>query len=184
MGNLILITGGARSGKSSYAESLADQMAGEVLFIATATPFDDEMQDRIAKHRRHRPAHWETYEGYRDLQKVFYRGDYSAILLDCVTMMISNLIYDSTNGNLQEKSAEEIGEIETMIKNEIKQFLDEAERRDLTLIIVTNELGSGIVPANKLTRVFRDIAGRMNQYIASRASEVYLLVCGLPQRIK
>jgi adenosylcobinamide kinase/adenosylcobinamide-phosphate guanylyltransferase len=184
MGKLILITGGARSGKSALAEQMAVDAGEPVLYIATATPCDDEMKDRIIRHRQRRPSHWETYEGYKDLEEVFKHKNYPTIILDCVTVMIANLLFSAADKDITAMSAAEVEKLEDLVRYQIKKFLDEMGRHDTTVIMVTNEVGSGIVPENRLARVFRDIAGRMNQMIASRASEVYWVVCGLPQKIK
>jgi adenosylcobinamide kinase/adenosylcobinamide-phosphate guanylyltransferase len=186
MGKLILVTGGSRSGKSTYAETLAKSFKDEVLYIATCVPFDDEMKDRVRKHRESRPKSWETYEAYRDLKEVYCSGDISfkCILLDCITVMISNLIFDLIGEDIENLTSDKINDMEKSILNEIKDFLDAADMNPQTVILVTNEVGSGIIPGNKLSRIYKDIAGRINQYIASRASEVYLTVCGIPIKIK
>ncbi len=186
MGKLILITGGARSGKSVFAESIAVKSGKKVLYVATALPTDVEMQARIDKHRQRRPQEWDTFEGYQDLKRIFHsgQGNYDLILLDCVTVMISNLIYDLTGAALDQMSAADLELIEKKISLEIKEFIDEAVARQVTLIMVTNEVGYGIVPNYPLARFFRDVAGRINQLIAFRANEVYLTVCGLPMKIK
>ncbi|HEY5583284.1 MAG TPA: bifunctional adenosylcobinamide kinase/adenosylcobinamide-phosphate guanylyltransferase [Ruminiclostridium sp.] len=186
MGKLILVTGGARSGKSTYAENLAKSIGDRVMYIATSIPFDDEMKDRVKKHRERRPASWDTFEGYKDLKKVFHEKSqpFQIILLDCITIMITNLMFDFGGFDVENSDEMVINQIETKILQEINEFLDEAILNTETTILVTNEVGFGIVPDNKLARIFRDLAGRANQYIASRSDEVYLLVCGLPIKIK
>jgi adenosylcobinamide kinase / adenosylcobinamide-phosphate guanylyltransferase len=185
MGKIVLITGGARSGKSTYAEELAKSFGQKVMYIATSIAFDDEMKDRIKKHKDRRPSSWNTYEGYRDLKLVYKTKEtFEVILLDCITVMISNLIYDYIGEEVDNLKEEDINEIEKSIMMELSNFIDEAALNRQTVIIVTNELGCGIVPEYKLGRIFRDIAGRANQYIASRAEEVYLTVCGIPMKIK
>ena len=186
MKNIILITGGARSGKSTYAEELAKEAKGGVLYIATSIPFDDEMKDRVKKHKERRPSTWDTFEGYKNLKKVFYNKNlqFDTILLDCITIMVTNLMFDKAGDNFDELNEQEINTMEKDILQEVNDFLNAAEESLKTIIIVTNELGSGIVPEYKMSRVFRDIAGRVNQYIASRASEVNLVVCGIPIKIK
>lgn len=186
MGKIVLVTGGARSGKSTYAEDLAKAVGDNVMYIATSIPFDDEMKERVKKHRARRPKDWGTFEGYIDLKRVFrYKeSPYQAILLDCITIMITNLIFEFGGFDVENFDEEAINELEKRILNEITEFLDEANLNTETLILVTNEIGFGIVPDNKLSRIFRDISGRANQYIASRADEVYLVVCGLPMKIK
>lgn len=185
MGKIILISGGARSGKSTYAEKLAREYGNEVMYIATAIPFDDEMKLRVKQHRESRPASWHTYEAYSCLEKVYSDPkNFEAILLDCVTVMISNLLFDSIGIDFEALSNENFLEMEKNIMKEFVSLLDAAALNTQTLIIVTNELGSGIVPEYKSGRIFRDIAGRVNQYIAMRANEVYLTVCGIPVKIK
>lgn len=186
MKNIVLITGGARSGKSTYAEKLAKETKGGVLYIATSIPFDDEMRDRVKKHKERRPATWYTFEGYENLKQVFYneKMQFNTILLDCITIMVTNLMFDRAGDNFDELSDQSIDIMEKEILQEVAEFIDEAEKSLKTIIIVTNEIGSGIVPEYKMARVFRDIAGRVNQYIASRAKEVHLVVCGIPIKIK
>lgn len=186
MKNIVLITGGARSGKSTYAEKLANQAKSGVLYIATSIPFDDEMKDRVKKHKERRPSTWYTFEGYRNLKSVFYNEEmqFDTILLDCITIMVTNLMFDNAGDSFDDLSNEAIDTMESEILQEVADFLNEAEKSTKTIIIVTNEIGSGIVPEYKMARVFRDIAGRVNQYIADRAQEVHLVVCGIPIKIK
>lgn len=186
MKNIVLITGGARSGKSTYAEKLAKEAKGGVLYIATSIPFDDEMKDRVKKHKERRPDNWYTFEGYKDLKQVFCNEKlhFNLILLDCVTIMVTNLMLEQSGDNFDALNNSDIDIMESEILNEIAEFIDAADKNLKTIIFVTNELGSGIVPEYKMARVFRDIAGRVNQYIASRAQEVYMVVCGIPVKIK
>ncbi len=186
MKNIVLITGGARSGKSTYAEKLAKEAKGDVLYIATSIPFDDEMKARVKKHKERRPDNWYTFEGYKDLKQVFYNEGmhFDTILIDCVTIMVTNLMLDQAGDNFDDINNESIDIMESEILQEVADFLDEAEKSLKTIILVTNEIGSGIVPEYKMSRVFRDIAGRVNQYIASRAQEVHMVVCGIPIKIK
>ena len=173
-----LITGGARSGKSTFAESLMEDYS-EVCYIATARPSDDEeMKERIAKHRARRPDHWHTLEGDRNLASNLPAAD--AVLLDCVTVLLSNYLFDSgeelTEGSVQK--------VEDEVKEELMLLSDFCKKENMELVFVTNEVGSGIVPMHPLSRAFRDIQGRVNQFLASRAEEVYLVVSGIPVRIK
>ena len=186
MKNIVLITGGARSGKSTYAEKLAKETKGRVLYIATSIPFDDEMKDRVKKHKERRPSNWYTFEGYKNLKQVFYNEEmqFDTILLDCITIMVTNHMFDKAGDNFDDFSDEAVDTMESEILQEIADFLDEAEKSTKTIIIVTNEIGCGIVPEYKMSRIFRDIAGRVNQYIASRAQGVHLVVCGIPIKIK
>ena len=188
MGKSILVTGGARSGKSSYAESLAAKEGKAVLYVATSIPFDEEMKSRIHKHQQSRPKGWDTYEGYRYLGTYLKELNtyYDAILIDCITIMVTNLLFDFLDPSLDmdKLTMEQIQQVEEKIQQEIQLLLEGIEKTSSTVIMVTNELGSGIVPESKLGRIFRDIAGRVNQQIAQRADRVYLTVCGIPMQIK
>lgn len=186
MGRAILITGGARSGKSSYAEKLAKELEGNVLYIATSIPFDEEMKLRIRKHKESRPQEWDTFEGYKGLEKVISEKgrQYKGILLDCITVMVTNLLLEYTGMEDRDFPSEDFEKAEATIEKEIEKLMDGIRESEATVILVTNELGSGIVPENTLARTFRDIAGRMNQYIGSRCDEVYMTVCGIPLRLK
>ena len=186
MAKIILITGGARSGKSTYAEKLAMEENTKVLYVATSIPFDVEMKERVKKHRLRRPSNWDTFEGYKDLKNIFTNSslDFDVVLLDCITIMVTNLILEKTGENIESFSEEELNEIEREILKEIDDFLDAGMATTKSIILVTNEVGLGIVPEYKLARFFRDIAGRVNQYIASRAEEVFLVVCGIPVKVK
>lgn len=186
MGKAILITGGARSGKSSYAEKLAKEFAGKVLYIATSIPFDEEMKSRVKMHKESRPSEWNTYEGYRDLGRVVLskgRG-HNVILIDCITVMVTNLLLEYPGIDYDKAGYEDFAESEKAIKSEIERLMEGVRESESTVIMVTNELGSGIVPENVLSRVFRDIAGRVNQYIAEQCDEVFMTVCGLPLKLK
>jgi adenosylcobinamide kinase/adenosylcobinamide-phosphate guanylyltransferase len=186
MGKIVLITGGARSGKSSYAENLAKESDEDVLYIATAVPFDDEMKDRIAKHRESRPSNWCTHEGYRNLKQVFedVTMSFEVILLDCITVMVTNIMFDLIGEDVELLSAMDLSRIEKEVMKEVSDFVISIEENSKTVIFVTNELGSGLVPEYKLGRIFRDIAGRVNQYLAGKADEVFMVVCGIPVKIK
>ncbi|AEB76069.1 bifunctional adenosylcobinamide kinase/adenosylcobinamide-phosphate guanylyltransferase [Clostridium botulinum] len=186
MGKIILVTGGARSGKSSYAENIAKEIGEKILYIATSIPFDDEMKHRVEKHKESRPEVWDTYEGYKDLDIVVREKNnlYDGMLLDCVTIMTSNFMFDYIGDKIEEADNTTLDEVEKKIITTFENLLNEVNKGNITMILVTNELGYGIVPENKLARVYRDIVGRINQYIASRASEVYLVVCGIPMKVK
>jgi len=196
MGKLCLITGGARSGKSRFAEKMASDLNESVLYIATSIVFDEEMKDRVKKHRLQRPSNWETFEGYKNLAPEVLKADkkHKGILLDCATIMMTNLLFDivgttfddfSDAANITEIiTNERLAEIEAKIIKEFEAFIGAVKKTDITAIVVTNEIGFGVVPETVLGRVFRDIAGRVNQYIAGRAEEVYLVVCGIEMKIK
>ncbi len=185
MGRLIVVTGGARSGKSTFAEKLAKDCNCNVVYIATSIPFDDEMRARIKKHVEQRPSNWKTIEAYKDMDRHLAneKSKHVAFLLDCITIMITNLMLD-TSLDWDKASNEEIDGIEAEIKMEVEKLLKVINEKGTTFILVTNEIGMGIVPENRLSRIFRDIAGRINQMLAKAADEVYLCVSGIPVKIK
>lgn len=170
---LIFITGGARSGKSRFAQRLADGMKGRKVFIATAQPLDEEMRVRIEKHKKERPLGWDAVEEPKHLCSAIKKceGKYDVILMECLTMWISNhLTQFNTN--------------ETEILEEVNRLVACCENIESAIIIVSNEVGLAIVPEDSLSRLFRDIAGFANQKIASLADEAYLVIAGLPLNLK
>lgn len=177
-----LLTGGVRSGKSALAQRLLEGESG-VLYIATARCLDGEMERRIALHRASRPAGWATAEASRDLDRVLEAHPPGAVLLDCVSNMVTNLMLDAEPDYdvLSQARAEEI---EEEIAAEFDRFLDTLIRQGRRAVIVTNEVGLGLVSPYRLGRVFADILGRVNQRLAARCDDVYLLSCGLPLRLK
>lgn len=186
MSKTILITGGARSGKSAFAEKLAKETGEKVLYIATSIPFDDEMKERVKRHKAQRPAEWDTYEGYRNLGDVITEKgkSYDGILVDCITIMATNLMFDSIGFEDQSPAYEDFLKAEEYISIHIENLKKGLSAADTTVILVTNELGSGVVPDTAFGRAFRDIAGRANRQLAEQADEVYLVVCGIPMKIK
>jgi len=185
MGRVMLITGGARSGKSSFAEQLVADMGAEIAYIATARAFDAEMEDRIAKHRMQRPAVWQTFEApTQPSQVVATQGNrFDALLLDCLTVMITNRML-AQDIDWDAPSVAQMNAIEADILSEIKALLEATAASRADLVAVTNEVGYGIVPISPLSRFFRDCAGRVNQRLAAAADAVYLVVSGIPVRIK
>jgi adenosylcobinamide kinase/adenosylcobinamide-phosphate guanylyltransferase len=177
---LILILGGARSGKSSYAQRLAAELAGpDVLYVATAEARDDEMRTRIAVHQAERPAGWRTLEAPSLVQAPLEAalGDARAVLLDCVTLLVSNAI-------LSRGDEPSLAEAESAVSAEVDALLAAYRAGSASWILVSNEVGMGLVPPYPLGRVYRDALGRANQMLAAAADRVSLLVAGLPLRIK
>ena len=181
---MILITGGNRSGKSVFAENLAKKTGQRVLYLATAVPFDQDMVHRIQIHQQRRPAHWETYEGYLHLDRVIQekKNQFPCMLLDCLTVWITNLLFYFA----QEEDPEKFpySYLEEQILREAEKIIQAASDSSFQLIAVTNEVGMGILPANTLGRHFCDIAGRVNQMFANASQEVYAVLSGIPVRIK
>lgn len=185
MGRLILVTGGARSGKSSFAEQLVAGLGQEIAYIATARAFDAEMEDRIAKHRLQRPSSWQTFESPTDPSQVVAKQgqEADALLLDCMTVMITNRILTHCV-DWDQPPVDQLNEIEADILSEVQALLKATSEGHADLVAVTNEVGYGIVPVSPLSRFFRDCAGRVNQRMAAYADEVYLVVSGIPVQIK
>jgi len=185
MGNVILVTGGARSGKSSFAEAMLSHK-DRVLYVATAIAFDEEMKERIALHKAQRPDSWETLEAYDDLEdRIVQSGkSYDGILLDCITVMLTNLMFNHKKFDENHLTKEFWVELESQVMTEMQSFVHSMREISETTIFVTNEIGSGLVPENALSRSFRDMAGRINQMMAKESDEVYLVVTGIPLKIK
>lgn len=168
-GSSLFVLGGARSGKSRYAQGRAEAAGGNPVFIATAEAFDDEMRDRITRHRADRDSRWHTVEAPRELAAAIeaLNDKGSVVLVDCLTLWVSNLLLADADIPLAGR-----------------QLCDAIARFDGTLILVANEVGLGIVPDNALARAFRDAAGQLNQSVAATAQQVVLLTAGLPLTLK
>ncbi len=186
MGKITYVTGGARSGKSTFAEKYVVESKLPKIYVATAIPFDNEMKLRVEKHREQRGSQWLTIEGYRDLGEKLRGniGEEKIVLLDCLTNMVSNLMIMEREYDWDNISKEDLHNLEEDIREEVEAILRYIDESDIELVVVSNELGMGLVPPYALGRHFRDIAGRMNQMIAERAQEAYLIVSGLPVRLK
>lgn len=180
---IILCSGGARSGKSEFAEQLALSLKGRKAYVATGQAFDDEMKDRIKKHQMRRGKEWITFEIPLHLHKNWeqIKNVSDVILIDCLTMFTSNHVFSHGDINTQEDA----NRIESIILEELRLLLQEINNsNDKTVIFVTNEIGLGIVPENKLARYFRDITGRVNREVASAANKMYLTISGVTIELK
>ncbi len=186
MGKITYVTGGARSGKSTFAEKYVVESKLPKVYVATAIPFDNEMKLRVEKHREQRGSQWLTIEGYRGLGEKLKGSikEEKIVLLDCLTNMVSNLMIMEREYDWDNISKEDLHSLEEDIRGEVEEILKYIDRSDIELVVVSNELGMGLVPPYALGRHFRDIAGRMNQMIAERAHEAYLIVSGLPVKLK
>ncbi len=173
MGHLVYISGGARSGKSAYAQQLAEICPGDLLYVATAGIHDAEMEARVQKHRADRGERWNALEEPLDLAGKLppVAAGKGAILLDCVTLWLTNLLFQH-------------GEQNEPVLAEVERFLAVLPQITAPLFVVSNEVGFGIVPENRLARQFRDLAGTVNQRLAGAADEAWLVVSGLPVRLK
>ena len=169
MKKIVFITGGARSGKSSFALKQASGIPGKKAYIATAEALDEEMRKRIEDHREQRGKEWDTFEEPLMIAEVIKKiGDrYDAIVLDCLTLWLSNIMHSNL-----------------IIETEIERLISSLLSHQTSVFIVSNEVGMGIVPENEMARKFRDMAGLLNQKIAGAADEVYIVVAGIPLKIK
>ncbi|MBO4402029.1 MAG: bifunctional adenosylcobinamide kinase/adenosylcobinamide-phosphate guanylyltransferase [Selenomonadaceae bacterium] len=175
MAEIILVTGGARSGKSTFAEKLALKIGeGRAAYIATAQIFDDEMAQRVEMHKARRDKNWTNFEAPFDAEKILAEVG-GVVLFDCVTIYLTNWLLTQ---NLDDKN------LHSEFENWIEKLIAAARNSSATVIFVSNEVGAGIVPENKLARVFRDFAGLANQRIAAAAAQVYLTVAGIAVDIK
>src|SRR5438105_4049843 len=172
-GKLIFILGGARSGKTQHAQHLAAQLGGRVAYVATAEPGDDEMRERIARHRAARPAEWQTIEQPIHVGAMLVRSDADVVVLDCVTLLVSNVLLAAG----ETAGAEHV---EAQLRREIDDLLEAWRGAQFTMIVVSNEVGMGLVPPYALGRIYRDVLGHANQQLAQAADEVIFMVAGLP----
>ena len=173
MSELIFVIGGCRSGKSTYALQTAEKMSGEEkIFIATCVPQDDEMKQRIARHQKARSRSWTTVEEPIELPLAILQNSHRAdvIVIDCLTLWMSNLLMQTDD--------------EKKLEAAISQLTDALAQATCTIVLVSNEVGTGIVPENRLARQFRDIAGWMNQAVANCANKVIWMVAGIPVTVK
>lgn len=167
---IVYVSGGARSGKSRFAETYAARSGDDVTYLATAQAFDDEMRDRIARHRGDRPAAWHTAEEPLDVAQAARNIQTPTLLLDCLSLWVSNLLL--------------AGEPEDRMLAATDDLLAALRERGGLSVLVSNEVGLGIVPDNALARAYRDALGRVNQRVAAASDEAYLLVSGLPLQLK
>lgn len=178
MGRIVFVTGGRRSGKSTYAQKLAESYDPPMLYIATCPVIDEEIKTRIENHKKEREgAGWDTKEETLDIAGVIREaGGYKTILVECLTLWINNVMFEAG------KNGEEVTELK--ISEMAREVLVECGKLDSTLIFVSNEVGLGIIPDNRLARDFSDIAGRVNQIIAREADQAVMMVSGLPIILK
>lgn len=172
MAKVLFITGGARSGKSRLAEARAREFGSPLCYLATGQAGDGEMADRIARHQARRGPEWQTLEEPIRLLEVIrgHDGYFAAMLLDCVTLWLSNLLFHYDNPD--------------RVLGEVRALAGAFAEIQTPLVIVSNEVGMGIVPENQLARAFRDVAGEANELIAAAADEVYVTFSGLPLKLK
>ena len=173
MSESIFVIGGCRSGKSSHAMRLSETIASEErVYVATCVPYDDEMKDRVVKHQEERDGTWRTVEAPMDLPGTIRKESCrsNVMLIDCLTLWVTNMLMNDYE--------------DSKIEREVTALISEIKKAECPVILVSNEVGAGIVPENKLARKFRDIAGFTNQKIAASADSVVWMVAGIPVDIK
>lgn len=175
MGKIILITGGQRSGKSRYAEELALSLSDHPVYVATAHIWDEEFRQRVLRHQERRGPQWTNIEEERELSRHNLTGQVAVI--DCITLWCTNFFFDRNKPDNEQPTVDEALKL---LKEEFNRFTNQ----DATLIFVTNEIGAGGVSTDVIQRRFTDLQGWMNQYVAQKADEVILMVCGIPVKIK
>ncbi|MBS3989375.1 MAG: bifunctional adenosylcobinamide kinase/adenosylcobinamide-phosphate guanylyltransferase [Dethiobacter sp.] len=182
-GKLVLILGGARSGKSRLAEEMALASGGKTVYLATATIRDEEMAQRVEIHRKRRPSDWTTLEENCDLPGALEKisADTETVIVDCLTLWLTNKLLPSYS---EDATFAELASVEKEISESLGRFCRAAKERLFKTILVANEVGCGIVPETQLGRFFRDLAGRANQLVAKEADEVFLAVAGYLLRVK
>ena len=197
MGRIYFLLGGARSGKSEYSENLASSLSEEVAYIATAEIIDEEMKKRIELHRSRRPSGWQTFEfkesnisidDFNPVMESIINGKNQVILIDCATNLLFRIIYKYRVEDLEiidnvfERKIE--GEVQEFFELFLSQLIKARDEHNLNIIIVSNEVGLGLVPPYPFGRVFRDLLGLVNKKIASVSDEVYFFVAGLKMQMK
>lgn len=184
MSRVVLVLGGARSGKSTYAQDLAQGLSEKVIYVAPAIAFDDDMKRRIAAHQASRPQDWRTVESPTRLSESLSQdvGDERVVLVDCLTLWVSNVLMEDPSFPFE--GSADIAPLQQRLIGESEKIVGMARRRGLTLIAVSNEVGMGVVPPYPSGHVFRELLGRVNQAWASRADEVYLMIAGIPMVVK
>ena len=179
MSSITLITGGARSGKSSHALRLAEETGKSVTFLATAQALDEEMSTRIQKHRSERPAHWETLEIPFDIASCVRQIHSDVVILDCITLLITNLMMQYVKEDLVEEKPFMVA-----VQKEINKLAGALREQKRDWFIVSNEVGLGLVPPYQMGRVYRDALGSANQQLARMADRVIFMVSGIPMIVK
>ena len=179
MGTVALILGGARSGKSSYAQSLAEETGESVTFIATAEALDDEMSTRIQKHRAERSPNWETLEIPRDISSHVEKITTDVVILDCITLLVSNVLMQFVKDDFVDEEP-----FRQALLKEVNDLIASIHTSKQDWIIISNEVGLGLVPPYQMGRIYRDGLGWTNQQLARAANKVILMVAGIPTVIK
>lgn len=186
MGKLIFISGGINSGKSYFAEELCTKLGGRTLYIATSIAFDEEMKEKKERHIKRRSSkNWDTLECYSGIYSRMesINEKYDTVILDCVTMMVSNLIFEN-DVDFDASDKKNARKKELYIEEEVKKLIEKIRLYNINFIAVTNEIGLGGISENRLTRYFTSVCGNVNQLIAGESDEAYAVISGIPVKIK
>lgn len=184
MGKIILVSGATRSGKSSFAESQAHNLDKPVAYLATAEALDEEMINRVKHHQKSRNPDWTTFEEPYAIEAVIKDNhqNYPVWVLDCITLYVSNLLF-SQLGKVEGDNLV-ADDVNDYILQKIDNLISVLKEANIDIFLVTNEIGWGLVPPDPVSRLYRDIAGRVNQKLAEAADEVFVVMLGIPVRIK
>jgi adenosylcobinamide kinase/adenosylcobinamide-phosphate guanylyltransferase len=184
--SVTFVIGGARSGKSTFAEMKAKEYSENVLYLATAVVTDQAMADRVKKHKEQRPDSWKTLEMYSDFKNLVNFSEFmdsEAIMIDCITTLVGNFMFDSKL-DFDLCSIERVNELEEQITLEVMSLIDVCNQNNKKLIIVSNETGMGVVPSYYMGNYFRDISGRINSKISIKSDYIYFIFSGIPIKLK
>lgn len=181
----ILILGGARSGKSRFAQELAQQLGKRVLFVATGEPLDEEMEARVKEHKLSRPQNWRTLEASVNVSERIREQihDADVVIIDCLTLLVSNVL---TRGDKESLESDQVdyAAMSDRVVAEMEGLVRCINNTNATFIVVSNEVGMGLVPPYRLGRDYRDLLGKANQLLAQQADDVYFMVAGIPWQLK
>lgn len=184
--SVTFVIGGARSGKSTFAEQKAKEYSGKVLYLATAVVTDRAMADRVKKHQQQRPKSWSTLEMYSNFNNLINHEEFNeceAVLIDCITTLIGNLMFDSKI-DFDNCKPDDVNNLENNITKEVLTLIDLCNKCNKKLIIVSNETGMGVVPSYYMGNYFRDMSGRINREIGSKSDNMYFIFSGIPIKLK
>lgn len=184
--SVTFVIGGARSGKSTYAEQKAKEYGYKVLYLATAVVTDQAMADRVRKHQEQRPKSWSTIEIYSNFMNLINHKEFiesEVVIIDCITTLIGNFMFDSKI-DFDNCKADEINSLEMKITDEVLSLMDVCNKNNKKLVIVSNETGMGVVPSYYMGNYFRDMSGRINREIGSKADYMYFIFSGIPIKLK
>jgi adenosylcobinamide kinase/adenosylcobinamide-phosphate guanylyltransferase len=184
--SLTFIIGGARSGKSSFAEMKANEYGKDVLYIASAVVTDEAMADRVKKHRDQRPKSWKTIEMYSDFKELSNHIEFNeseVVILDCITTLIGNFMHDSKI-DFEKCCMDDVNRLEKKITEEVLCLVETCNKANKKLIIVSNEVGMGVVPSYYMGNYFRDISGRVNNRLGKECEFMYFIFSGIPIKLK